>query len=91
MANENLPPFLNPGCPDAEYKKASVTVHNEAGHPVPFRVDEAISIRFGRNDLLPQGYGLIDPPPPKLGVDPGGRISSQKAEGDVAGVEKTEA
>ncbi len=91
MADESLPPFLHPRRPDAEHKKAAVTVDNEAGHPVPFCIDEAIGVRFRRNDLLPQGYGPIDPPTPEIGVDPGGRITGQKAEGDVAGVEKTEA
>ena len=91
MADEGLPPFLHPRRSDAEYEKVAVTVDNEAGHPVPFRIDQPIGVRFRRNHPLAQGHGLIDPPAPEIGVDPGGSVPGQQAKGDVAGVEKTEA
>ena len=70
---------------------AAVPVDDEAGHPVPFGIDQTVSVRFRRDDLFPERDGPFDPPPPEIGVNPGGRIIGQKAEGDVAGVEKTEA
>ena len=90
-ADQDLPPSLNPRRSDAEHKVAAVPVDDEAGHPIPLRIDKSISVRFRRDDLSPERDGPFDPPPPEIGVNPGGRIIGQKAEGDVAGVEKTEA
>ena len=89
--DQDLPPSLHPRRSDGHDEIAAVPVDDEAGHPVPLRIDQTVGVRFRRDDLPAQRTGPFDPPPPEIGVDPGGRIIGQKAEGDVAGVEKTEA
>ena len=83
--------FSIPAVPSAEHKKAAVMVDNEAGHPVPFCIDEAID-KSAFQAERPSSAGLrlrSRSAGARISASIlGGRITGRKAEGDVAGAEK---
>ena len=85
-----LPPFLHPRRPDGHDKPAAIGIADQTGHAIPLCVYQTKGVRIRRDDLTAQGKGPFYPPPPEAGVDPGGGIVGQEAEGDIAGTVKSE-